>query len=61
MINNKPITTVYVSENSVGKINSTFIKLQFPDRQIGPCSEQALDPIKFLSFISYPALNNGSP
>jgi len=59
MINNKPVTTVYISENSVGKINSTLIKLQFRDRQIGPCSQQALNAIK-LSLISYPVLNNGS-
>lgn len=61
MINNKPIMTVNISENSDRKINNTLIKLQFRDRQIGPYSQQALDAIKFLSFISYPALHKGSP
>jgi hypothetical protein len=53
--------TVNISENSDGKINNRLIKLQFWDRQIGPCSQQALDAIKFLSFISYPALYEDSP
>jgi hypothetical protein len=53
--------TVNISENSDRKINNTLIKLQFRDRQIGPYSQQALDAIKFLSFISYPALHKGSP
>jgi hypothetical protein len=60
MINNKPITTVSISENSVEKINSTLIKLQFWDRQIGPYSQQALKAINFSSFASYPALYIGS-
>jgi hypothetical protein len=53
--------TVNIFENSDGKINNTLIKLQFRDRQLGPCSQKALDAIKFLSFISYPALHKGSP
>ena len=48
MINNKPVTIVYISENSDGKIDSTVIKLQFRDRPVGPCSQQALEAIKSL-------------
>ena len=45
MINNAPVTTVNISENSDVKINSTLIKLQFRDRQNVPYSQQALNAI----------------
>jgi len=45
MINNKPVTTVCIYENSDGKINSTLIELQFRDRQNGPYSQQTLNAI----------------
>jgi len=43
MINNKPVTTVYIYENSDGKVISTLIKLQFRDLQNGPYSQKMLN------------------
>ena len=42
MINNAPVTTVNIPENSDGKINSTLIKLHFRDSQNVPYSQQTL-------------------